>query len=121
MASSKGKPVNTPPPEAKALYDQAGKVFEENKFDEAIALYTQALEKYPDYSSAYFNRALSYALQSQYEKATNDAMKVMEQEPNAPDAPYVMGVISEYQQDLNGAQEWYEKSLKNNPDYSQAT
>ncbi|MDE1854916.1 MAG: AAA family ATPase [Candidatus Micrarchaeota archaeon] len=121
MASGKGKPpVNTPPPEAKEVYDQAGKLFEENKFDEAIALYSQAIEKYEEYSSAYFNRALSYALQSQYEKATNDAMKVMELEPNAPDAPYVMGVISEYQNDLAGAQEWYEKSLKNNPNYTQA-
>ncbi len=120
MASSKGKPVNTPPADAKEVYDQAGKLFEENKFDEAIALYTQAIEKYPDYSSAYFNRALSYALQSEYEKATNDAMKVMELEPNAPDAPYVMGVISEYQQDMDGAKEWYEKSLKNNPEYAQA-
>jgi AAA+ superfamily predicted ATPase/intein/homing endonuclease len=120
VASSKGKPVNTPPPEAKEIYDQAGKLFEENKFDESIALYTQAIEKYPDYSSAYFNRALSYALQSQYEKATNDAMKVMELEPEAPDAPYVMGVISEYQHDYDGAIEWYEKSLKNNKDYTQA-
>lgn len=120
MASSKDRPVNTPPPEAKEIYDQAGKLFEENKFDEAIALYTQAIEKYEDYSSAYFNRALSYALQSQYEKATNDAMKVMGLEPQAPDAPYVMGVISEYQHDFDGALEWYEKSLKNDPNYSQA-
>jgi len=120
MASGKGKPVNTPPPEAKELYDQAGKLFEENKFDEAIALYSQAIDKYPEYSSAYFNRALSYALQSEYDKATNDAMKVMELEPKAPDAPYVMGVISEYQQDLQGAREWYEKSLKNDPNYRQA-
>jgi transitional endoplasmic reticulum ATPase len=120
MASGKGKPVNTPPPEAKEFYDQAGKLFEENKFDEAIALYSQAIDKYPEYSSAYFNRALSYALQSEYDKATNDAMKVMELEPKAPDAPYVMGVISEYQQDLPGAQEWYEKSLKNDPNYQQA-
>lgn len=121
MPSSKGKPpVNTPPPEAKEIYDQAGKLFEENKFDEAIGLYTQAIEKYAEYSSAYFNRALSYALQSHYEQATNDAMKVMELEPDAPDAPYVMGVISEYQHDYDGALEWYAKSLKNNPDYTQA-
>lgn len=119
--ASKGKPASaTVPPEAKEVYDQAGKLFEENKFDEAIGLYSQAIEKFPSYASAYFNRALSYALQSQYEKATNDAMKVMELEPNAPDAPYVMGVISEYQKDFDGAKEWYEKSLKNDPNYTQA-
>ncbi|MDE1873541.1 MAG: AAA family ATPase [Candidatus Micrarchaeota archaeon] len=125
MAAGKGKndskpQTNMPPPEAKELYDQAGKLFEENKFDEAIELYSQAIEKYPEYSSAYFNRALSYALKSEYEKGINDAMRVMELEPNAADAPYVMGVISEYQNDLAGAQEWYEKSLKSNPNYQQA-
>lgn len=124
MAAGKGKgdpkQVNVPTPEAKEIYDQAGKFFEENKFDEAIETYSKAIEAYAEYSSAYFNRALAYALIGQYDKATNDAMKVMELEPEAADAPYVMGIISEYQHDFDGAREWYTKSLKNNPGYSQA-
>ncbi len=124
MAAGKGKAdakqVNVPTPEAKEIYDQAGKFFEENKFDEAIEAYTRAIEAYANYSSAYFNRALAYALIGQYDKATNDANKVMELEPDAADAPYVMGIISEYQHDYEGAKEWYMKSLKNNPGYSQA-
>ncbi len=124
MAAGKGKAdakqVNVPTPEAKEIYDQAGKFFEENKFDEAIDAYSKAIGAYAEYSSAYFNRALAYALIGQYDKATNDAMKVMELEPDAADAPYIMGIISEYQHDYNGAKEWYTKSLKNNPGYSQA-
>ncbi len=119
MASGK-KDVNVPPPEAKEIYDQAGKLFEENKFDEAIELYSKAIGMYAEYSSAYFNRALSYALLSKYEEATSDAEKVMGLEPNTADAPYVMGVIKEYQKEYADALDWYKKSLKNNPNYTQA-
>jgi len=122
MASQPKQPkkVNDPPPSAKEIYDQAGKLFEENKFEEGIELYSQAIAEYEEYSSAYFNRALSYALISDYEKATKDAEKVMALEPDAPDAPYVMGVILEYQHKNEDALEWYHKALKNDPKYAQA-
>ena len=46
MAESASKvPPGTNNPHAKELYDQAGKLFEENKFDEAIALYSQAIKQ----------------------------------------------------------------------------
>jgi transitional endoplasmic reticulum ATPase len=118
MAASETKPPV--PPHAKEVYDEAGKLFEENKFDEAIALYTEAIEAYPQYASAYFNRALSYALMSKYVEAKADADKVMELEPDKADAPYVMGVVCEYEHDNEGALEWYEKSLKNDSTYTQA-
>jgi AAA+ superfamily predicted ATPase len=44
----------------------------------------------------------------------------MRAEPNSYDAPYVLGIIHEYQNDLQGAKEWYEESLKKNPNYEQA-
>ena len=31
------------------------------------------------------------------------------------DAPYVMGIIAEYQNDFDGAREWYQKALSRNP------
>ncbi len=117
--ATQAKPSGVPP-QAKEIYDEAGKLFEDNKFDEAIALYTKAIGEYSDYASAYFNRALSYALMSKYSEARKDAEKVLELEPDKADAPYVMGVISEYEHDSDGALEWYEKSLKNDPSYTQA-
>src|SRR5208337_5512465 len=121
MAESSSKvPPGTNNPHAKELYDQAGKLFEDNKFEEAIALYSQAIDEDPNYSSAHFNRALSYAILNQYDKATADAEKVLEIEPDSFDAPYVMGVINEYKHDYDSAIEWYEKSLKINPKYEQA-
>ncbi|MDE1823609.1 MAG: AAA family ATPase, partial [Candidatus Micrarchaeota archaeon] len=107
-------------PKAKELYKKAGTFFEDNKFEEAIDLYSQAIEEDPNYSSAYFNRALSYAILNKYEEATRDAENVLNIEPESYDAPYVMGIIAEYQQDYDGAKEWYQKALAKNPKYEQA-
>ncbi|MEM3281893.1 MAG: tetratricopeptide repeat protein, partial [Candidatus Micrarchaeaceae archaeon] len=122
MANDEGKSKKggTSNPLAKELYTKAGAMFEENKFDEAIDLYSQAIKLDPKYSSAYFNRALAYAILSRYEEAARDAETVMTLEPDSYDAPYVMGVISEYQHDYDGAQEWYQKALSNNPNYAEA-
>jgi len=116
----KPKAPGTESPEAKEFYTQAGKAFEENKFEEAIDFYSKAIEKDPRYSSAYFNRALSYAILNNYTDATRDAERVLDMEPESHDAPYVMGIISEYQHDYQGAKEWYEKALSRNPNYEQA-
>ncbi len=116
----KPKPSGTENAQAKEFYTQAGKAFEENKFEEAINLYSKAIEADPTYSSAYFNRALSYAIVNNYTDATRDAERVLDMEPESHDAPYVMGIISEYQHDYQGAKEWYEKALGRNPDYEQA-
>ncbi|MGC8547986.1 MAG: AAA family ATPase [Candidatus Micrarchaeia archaeon] len=114
------KKADTRNPQAKELYTKAGELFEQNRFEEAIDLYTQAIKLDPVYSSAYFNRALSYALINRYDNAQLDAEKVMELEPDSYDAPYVMGLIKEYQGNYEEAKEWYTKSLKLNPNYQQA-
>ncbi len=90
---TKPKP-DTPNPKAKEIYKRAGTFFEENKFDEAINLYGDAIREDPSYSSAYFNRALAYAIMNKYQEATRDAEKVLEIEPESFDAPYVMGIIA---------------------------
>ncbi len=102
------------------MYKKAGVLFEENKFEEAISSYSQAIIEDPSYSSAYFNRALAYAILSKYSDATADANKVLELEPDSHDAPYVMGIIAEYQNDYEAAKAWYEKALAKNPKYEQA-
>ncbi|MGC9204891.1 MAG: AAA family ATPase [Candidatus Micrarchaeia archaeon] len=119
MAEEQKKDENVNPL-AKELYQKAGEMFESNKFEEAIELYTQAIKIDNNYSSAYFNRALSYAILNRYDEAERDVDLVMKNEPDSFDAPYVMGIISEYQHDYEGAKEWYEKSLAKNPNYEQA-
>jgi SpoVK/Ycf46/Vps4 family AAA+-type ATPase len=109
-----------PSPNAKETYQKAGTFFENNQFEEAIDMYSKAIKQDPEYASAYFNRALAYAILNKYESALRDAEKVLELEPDSYDAPYIMGIIAEYQKDFEGAKEWYEKALSRNPDYEQA-
>jgi SpoVK/Ycf46/Vps4 family AAA+-type ATPase len=120
MSDDQGQKKDTKVPEAKEHYLKAGEYFEENKFDESIESYTLAIKADPTYASAYFNRALAYAIINKYDEATRDVERVMMMEPDSYDAPYVMGIVCEYQQDFNGAKEWYEKALKMNPNYEQA-
>ena len=112
--------MSTPNPAARKYYDEAEKLFEENKFDEAIKLYNKAIEADDKYASAYFNRALSYALLKEYESAARDAVAAMQLEPECCDGPYVLGVIREYQNDYVGAAKWYHIALSKNLQYEQA-
>jgi SpoVK/Ycf46/Vps4 family AAA+-type ATPase len=125
MAASDSTDTSTsskhvPSQAAKETYKKAGTLFENNEFEEAIELYSKAIKQDPEYASAYFNRALAYAIINKYEDALRDAEKVLELEPDSHDAPYIMGIIAEYQKDYQGAKEWYEKALSKNPDYEQA-
>jgi SpoVK/Ycf46/Vps4 family AAA+-type ATPase len=110
----------TPDPVAKKYYDMGTRLFEQDKHEEAVACYTRAIEEDSEYGSAYFNRALSYALMSKYQEAAKDAKSVLQLEPDSYDGPYVLGVICEHQRDYKGAAEWYRKSLGKKPDYTPA-
>lgn len=107
-------------PQAKELYTKAGVLFEDNKFDEAIELYSQAIRIDANYASAFFNRALAYAILNRYDDAIRDAQVVMKIEPDSYDAPYVMGIVAEYQKNYDSAMDWYKKALAKNPNYEQA-
>ncbi|MDE1827855.1 MAG: AAA family ATPase [Candidatus Micrarchaeota archaeon] len=120
MADDKEPKKGTTSVVAKELYTKAGNLFEDNKFEEAIDLYGQAIREDPKYASAYFNRALAYAILNKYELATADAKQVLKLEPDSYDAPYVMGIVAEYQKEYEQAREWYQKAIEKNPKYEQA-
>ncbi|MGD1055382.1 MAG: tetratricopeptide repeat protein [Nitrososphaerales archaeon] len=60
---------HAPDPIAKKYYDIGSTLFEQNKHEEAIACYTRAIEEDREYGSAYFNRALSYAILDKCQEA----------------------------------------------------
>ena len=86
-SSKEGLKSDTINSQAKDVYTKAGVFFEQNKFEEAIGLYTEAINIDPSYASAYFNRALSYAILNRYSEAMADAQKVLSLEPESFDAP----------------------------------
>ncbi|MCL5101943.1 MAG: AAA family ATPase [Candidatus Marsarchaeota archaeon] len=107
-------------PEAKEHWRKGNSLFEASKFSEAIAEFTEAIRIDPEYSDAYFNRALAERISHDYNSAKADLQKVMELEPKSPDAPLLYGDMAEASNDLVGAKYWYEKSLSIDPNYSEA-
>ncbi len=107
-------------PKAKEHWTRANSLFDESKFQEAVVEYGEAIKIDDAYASAYFNRALNQTLLKNFDEAKKDLQKVMELEPKSPDAPLLMGDISEQNNDLLGARFWYERSSAIDPNYNEA-
>jgi len=67
-----------------ALYDQADKLKDEGKLDEAIARLNEALGADPNYALAHAALAVILQKLGQHEEAVNHARRVCELEPNDP-------------------------------------
>ena len=106
--------------EAKEHWKKGNSLFETSKFQEAIAEFNEALRIDPKYADAYFNRALTYRIMHDYDAAQKDLDTVIKLQPKSHDAPLLIGDILESKNDFLGARFWYEKSLANNPDYTEA-
>src|SRR5271157_6047204 len=105
---------------AKEHWKKGNSFFEESKFDEAINEYNEALKIDEKYADAYFNRALTERVMNNFDGAKRDLEIVLSLQPKSADAPLLIGDIAESANDLLGARYWYEKSLSNNPDYTEA-
>jgi transitional endoplasmic reticulum ATPase len=106
--------------EAKEHWKKGNSLFEESKFDQAIAEYNEALKVDEKYADAYFNRALTERVTNDFEGAKRDLEMVLTLQPKSADAPLLIGDIAENANDLITARTWYERSLANNPDYAEA-
>ncbi len=106
--------------EAKEHYRKAGVIFESKEYVKAIEEYDISIKIQPDYASAYYNRALARALLHDYDSALKDAVMVYRLEPASCDAPYIMGMIAEYQYRYDDALAWYKEALSINPKYENA-
>ncbi|MGC8648997.1 MAG: AAA family ATPase [Candidatus Micrarchaeia archaeon] len=122
MADDKNSNPNKKPvdPIAKEHWRKGNSLFETKDYDGAIIEFTEAIKIDNEYADAYFNRALAYRMKEDYSSAKRDLDRVMELEPKSADAPLLVGDIAEANNDLVGARFWYEKSLTNNPDYTEA-
>lgn len=105
---------------AKEHWKKGNSLFEESKFEEAILEYNAALGIDSKYADAYFNRALTERVTNNFDAAKKDLEMVLSLQPKSADAPLLIGDIAESANDLISARYWYEKSLANNPDYTEA-
>ena len=112
--------AHVPDQMAKDHWKKGNALFEEGNYNDSLTEYTEAMKIDPKYPDAYFNRALTYRIMNNFSAAKKDLDVVMELQPKSADAPLLIGDMAEANNDLLGARFWYEKSLANNPDYSEA-
>ncbi len=105
---------------AKEHWKKGNAYFEESKFDDAINEYNEALKIDEKYADAYFNRALTERVINKLDEAKRDLETVISLQPKSADAPLLIGDIAENSNDLLSARYWYERSLSNDPDYTEA-
>lgn len=70
--------------DAEALYDQADKLKDEGKLDEAATKLEEALQADPNYALAHSGLAVVLQKLGKHEEAIEHAQKVCELEPNDP-------------------------------------
>ena len=68
-------------PEKEELYDEAVDLYADDKWDEAIAVYNQALEIDPKYTDAVHGLAMCYQAKGDLDMAIGLTKRYIEQEP----------------------------------------
>jgi len=95
--------------ELKDLLQKGNDLFDQKKYDEAIAIYKQILEKYPDAYIIYKNIGNCYFNQEKYEEAEAAYLKILEKDPQNVDAIILIGNTYANRGQSDKAMEWYSK------------
>ena len=97
------------PAELKESLDQANRLFEEEKFGEAIQTYKDILEKFPDVYIANANIGNIYFKMKDYDQAITYYQKVLDKDPENNEVKIFIGNSYSNKGDSEKAQEWYNK------------
>lgn len=95
--------------ELKDLLQKGNELFEQKKYDEAITLYNEILQKYPDAYIIYKNIGNCYFNQEKYEEAEAAYLKILEKDPQNVDAIILIGNTYANRGQNDKAMDWYNK------------
>lgn len=95
--------------ELKDALTAANKLFEDKKYEEAIATYKSILEKYPDAFIINKNIGNTYFQMEQYDKAEQYYQKILEKDPGNNEAKLLIGNCYANRGQNDKALEWYGK------------
>jgi len=104
---------------ANQLKDQGNKALQAEKFDEAISLYTQAIELDGTNHVFYSNRSAAYTKKGDYENALKDAKKTVELKSDWGKGYSRLGASLSYLERHDEALEAYKDGLKHDPENAQ--
>jgi len=104
---------------ANALKDQGNKALQAEKFDEAISLYTQAINMDGTNHVFFSNRSAAYTKKGDYENALKDAKKTVELKSDWGKGYSRLGASLSYLERYKEALEAYTDGLKHDPENAQ--
>jgi tetratricopeptide (TPR) repeat protein len=87
---------------------------EQQKYDEAVKDFTEALKLKPDYPQAYIQRGASHWEMRRWDLAKQDFLKANELSPNDDNAGWILGLLSLQQNDFETGWPLYEKRWGSN-------
>ncbi len=110
-----------------AFYNRANLLYNQKRYDEAIADYTVAIDFFEksgdvdlDFSDAYYNRGLCYYNKGQYDAAISDYESILQRKPDSVWAHYSTGLAYFMKKDYEQALSAYRKALDIDRDFADA-
>ena len=105
---------------AGSLYNQGNDYMRQDRFEEAIEAYMEALSLNPNFVDAHYNVGIAYGAVGQLEKAVRECKEVIKLDPDHIGAYYNLGVNYADQGKLQEAIESYEAFIRLAPSQSAA-
>ncbi len=102
------------------FYEQGLKKFQQQKYQKAIAKYTQAINLDSQFLDAYLKRCQAYCKLGNYEAILDDCYQIIQLNPFIPTAFYYQGRARYSLGYIQGAIESYSQVIRQNPRYAQA-
>ena len=105
----------------KDLYERAVKAYNNQQYDQAISLYQQIIKVVPTFAAAYNGMALANEAAAGDEDKTIQYLKIaISYDPKMTEAYDNLGRLYYGRQDVDHAQEYFEKALKVDPNLANA-
>jgi arylsulfatase A-like enzyme/Flp pilus assembly protein TadD len=109
------------PSDAGSAYLEFGKALTHlEKYQEAVPILRNAVEKIPDSSSAHYQLGLALAKTGQWEAALPEIQAAVECKPNSAQLHYYLAAVHNRLKHMSDATREYEKALELDPDHFQA-
>ena len=102
-------------PEVDQLMDEAGSAVQSGKLEYAEGIYSQVIEKAPDFSEGWNRRATVRYYQKDYNGSLEDIRRTLILEPRHFGATWGLGMILGWKRDFDGAIAAFERLLEIKP------
>ena len=102
------RPVEVVPEEVIEQYGDGMALLYQGKNEEAIEVYTEIIDDWPDYAPAYYERSIAYGREDDFDRAIQDNEKVLEldDKDRRLSAMWNIGFVHYYRGDHDQAIYW---------------